>query len=309
MHTVSGSISLAVRRSFHRSLTVLFAIGHRLVFSLGGWSPQIQPGFLVSRPTRVPDLSGTSDFAYGTLTLYGPPFQARSAILSLRSCRVPQPRNVARRHGLGSSPFARRYLGNLWFDFSSSGYLDVSVPRVRLSNRDDGIVPAGFPHSEISGSKLACSSPKLIAACHVLHRRPVPRHPPRALTRLTGSHLACLEESAPGLTRYNQFQKPENTVRTSRRSTFGALSPTSPAPGEQRRNTRGMRRAPGSCLSKSATLQRLRLEGTVEPHMLIPDRRGVNASGHSHRQRRPRLRDALRCRRCRGKPRRRKPGR
>jgi hypothetical protein len=54
MHTVSGSLSLAVRRSFHRSLTVLCTIGHELVFSLGGWSPQIRPGFLVPRPTRVP---------------------------------------------------------------------------------------------------------------------------------------------------------------------------------------------------------------------------------------------------------------
>ena len=54
MHKVSGSFSLAVRRSFHLSLTVLFAIGHELVFSLGGWSPQIQPEFLVLRPTRVP---------------------------------------------------------------------------------------------------------------------------------------------------------------------------------------------------------------------------------------------------------------
>ena len=54
MRTVSGSISLAVRRSFHLSLTVLITIGHELVFSLGGWSPQIQTGFLVPRPTRVP---------------------------------------------------------------------------------------------------------------------------------------------------------------------------------------------------------------------------------------------------------------
>ena len=29
-----------------------FAIGHRVVFSLGGWAPLIRPGFLVSRPTR-----------------------------------------------------------------------------------------------------------------------------------------------------------------------------------------------------------------------------------------------------------------
>ena len=43
----------------------------------------------------------------------------------------------------------------------------------------------GFPHSEISGSKLICSSPKLIAAYHVLHRLLMPRHSPCALFRLT----------------------------------------------------------------------------------------------------------------------------
>src|SRR5882762_9742068 len=43
----------------------------------------------------------------------------------------------------------------------------------------------GFPHSEICGSKDACSLPQLIAACHVLHRLEVPRHPPCALSSLT----------------------------------------------------------------------------------------------------------------------------
>ena len=42
-----------------------------------------------------------------------------------------------------------------------------------------------FPHSEISGSKDVCSSPKLIAAYHVFHRLPVPRHSPCALFSLT----------------------------------------------------------------------------------------------------------------------------
>ena len=46
------------------------------------------------------------------------------------------------------------------------------------------MTPAGLPHSEIHGSKDACSSPWLIAACHVLLRLPVPRHPPCALTAL-----------------------------------------------------------------------------------------------------------------------------
>jgi hypothetical protein len=43
----------------------------------------------------------------------------------------------------------------------------------------------GFPHSEIPGSKPACGSPRLIAACHVLHRLLAPRHPPYALCSLT----------------------------------------------------------------------------------------------------------------------------
>ena len=44
---------------------------------------------------------------------------------------------------------------------------------------------AGFPHSDISGSTLICSSPKLFAAYHVLHRLLMPRHSPCALLRLT----------------------------------------------------------------------------------------------------------------------------
>jgi hypothetical protein len=39
----------------------------------------------------------------------------------------------------------------------------------------------GLPHSEIQGSTIARISPWLVAACHVLHRLSVPRHPPDAL--------------------------------------------------------------------------------------------------------------------------------
>ena len=44
-----------------------------------------------------------------------------------------------------------------------------------------------FPHSEICGSMDMCSLPQLIAACHVLRRLLVPRHPPCALLHLTKS--------------------------------------------------------------------------------------------------------------------------
>ena len=43
----------------------------------------------------------------------------------------------------------------------------------------------GLPHSDISGSQFVCNSPELFAACHVLHRLPMPRHPPHALNSLT----------------------------------------------------------------------------------------------------------------------------
>src|SRR3954466_9153965 len=52
------------------------------------------------------------------------------------------------------------------------------------------MTPVGLPHSDISGSKRACRSPKLFAACHVLHRLSVPRHPPSTLSNLT---IKCLD--------------------------------------------------------------------------------------------------------------------
>ena len=87
--------------------------------------------------------------------------------------------------GLGSSHFARHYLGNrilflfLWVlrCFTSPGSLPI------LGWLD--ITLAGFPHSGISGSKLYSSSPKLIAGKRAFHRLSVPRHPPYALSILS----------------------------------------------------------------------------------------------------------------------------
>ena len=70
-------------------------------------------------------------------------------------------------------------------DSFSSGYLDVSVHRVPFLIEDDSTTAAGFPHSEICGSKVTCTSPQLIAAYRVLLRLIWPRHPPYALTYLT----------------------------------------------------------------------------------------------------------------------------
>ena len=60
-HRVSGSLSLPSRGSFHLSFTVLYAIGHWVVFRLGGWSPHIPTGFHVSGGTL--DTDGCSGFS------------------------------------------------------------------------------------------------------------------------------------------------------------------------------------------------------------------------------------------------------
>jgi hypothetical protein len=68
--------------------------------------------------------------------------------------------------------------------------LGSPLPTYEFSWRSLDMTPVGLPHSEISGSKRACRSPKHIAACHVLHRLSVPRHPPSTLSNLT---IKCLD--------------------------------------------------------------------------------------------------------------------
>jgi hypothetical protein len=63
----------------------------------------------------------------------------------------------------------------------------------------------GFPHSEIVGSKVAHTSPTLIAACHVLHRLCMPRHPPNALTSRLRVHTT---NDNAGLMTFSESHQP-----------------------------------------------------------------------------------------------------
>jgi hypothetical protein len=65
----------------------------------------------------------------------------------------------------------------------------------------------GLPHSDIRGSTIARISPRLIAACHVLHRLLVPRHPLNALLILTS--LPCRPHAGPIRTAPGQTQPRE----------------------------------------------------------------------------------------------------
>ena len=98
-HRVSGSLSLPSRGSFHLSLTVLFAIGHVVVFSLTGWSPFLPSGFLVSR--RTPDSARrASAFTYGNFTLCVIPSQVFRLAFTLASSRSLPPTYFYIRFGL-----------------------------------------------------------------------------------------------------------------------------------------------------------------------------------------------------------------
>ena len=101
--------------------------------------------------------------------------------------------------------FARRYWGNhycfIFLEvircFSSLGLLfHTYVFSMELCD----ITRIGLPHSEIPGSKVASTYPRLIAGNHVLHRLPVPRHPPCALSNLTKKSLSIQIESLITLT-------------------------------------------------------------------------------------------------------------
>ena|GEM_PF-2002277 len=108
------------------------------LFSLGRWSSQVQAGLHVSDPTQDTP-TASFPFVYGALTLYGRPFQGRSPRERRSAYGVLQPpapifhacgnrrRRVMHGYqeagkkvlGLGCSPFARHYSGNLYVDFFS----------------------------------------------------------------------------------------------------------------------------------------------------------------------------------------------
>jgi hypothetical protein len=142
--TVSGTVSLPSRGAFHLSLTVL--VRYRSQESIQAWRvvPPASDRVSRARPYSGSDPGPSLECAYVALTLCRRPSHAvRLLQLSARRERQPadgRPCNPGggkagariRSPVWPRSPFARRYSGNLEVDFSSSGYLDVSVPRVVL---------------------------------------------------------------------------------------------------------------------------------------------------------------------------------
>ena len=145
-----------------------FTIGRQRVLSLGGWSPHVQTGFHVPRPTRI-----TASIVSHT------GLSPSMAVLPRTFCY-----NTSRFKASPRSLVATRGIS---VDFFSSGYLDISVLRVRLFIlyiQMKILLRVGFPIRKSSDQSSFDSSPRLIAAYYVLHRLLPPRHPPCALSRL-----------------------------------------------------------------------------------------------------------------------------
>ena len=108
-------------------------------------------------------------FPYGAVTRYGAPFQTlpvpnthATGLVRVRSPLLAESRLMSFPPATEMFQFA---------GFASCAYGFSAGYRLR----------GGLPHSEIPGSPIARISPGLFAACHVLHRLSVPRHPPDAL--------------------------------------------------------------------------------------------------------------------------------
>ncbi len=203
--TVSGSISLPSPGFFSPfPHGTKFTIGRGVVFSLGGWSPQIPTGFLVPRGTRERSPGREQGFRLRGCHPLWLAFPDHSAnLLFCNSPRAPG-RPPATSHNpelatpLGLAPVRFRLL-----PFRSpllrESRLISFPPGTEMVHFPGCSLPAkpgcpaikrdGLPHSGIPGSKPARGSPGLIAANHALHRLPAPRHPPTALSILSRDHL------------------------------------------------------------------------------------------------------------------------
>ena len=164
-----------------------------VVFSLTGWSRQIQTGFLVSRPTQ--DTAFFTSITRTQLSCSSAGFSKTVPVLSVSNPAVLQPRHCRNNVGLGFFPFARRYSGNRCFFlflrvlrcFSSPGSLHTPMDSVHDDRSSSCRVPP-FRHPRLNGylllpaafrslSRLSSAlSAKASALCPILLDLSFPHH-------------------------------------------------------------------------------------------------------------------------------------
>ncbi len=155
-----------------------FTIGLPGVFSLGGWSRRVRTGFLVPRTTQ--DTAISQFFARTGLSPSMAPLSNGLWFITVRTSRSYNPAHAGT-CTVWTLPVSLAATTGITLVFSSSGYLDVSVHRVRPACAVTCLQHAGLPHSDTRGSYRMCRSPRLFAAYRVLRRLWEPRHSPYAL--------------------------------------------------------------------------------------------------------------------------------
>ena len=204
---VSGSVSLRYSRFFS---PFPHGTGSLSVFceylALPDGPGRFRQGFTCPALLRVP-LSITSL----TRTGLSPPMVQLSSCFRFTLHKMSWPYNPSNAVTslVWANPRSLATTYGITFVFFSCAYLDVSVQRVRLSIEMVYLQYTGLPHSGIFGSKVVCTSPKLIAAYHALHRLQKPRHPPYALILLIVllelSVIGCQLSVHTGITTPNNY--------------------------------------------------------------------------------------------------------
>jgi hypothetical protein len=169
---------------------------------LRGGPRGFRPGFPCPAVLRCPSRKAARRRVRGYYPLW-PSFPSGSA--DTRLCNFPTRRQTDQDGSCNprSTTAAAYHIDRVWahpfslattqgveVSFLSSGYLDVSVPRLASScpmdsGRGTRALPrVGFPIRIPPDQRLVSTSPGLFAAAHVLLRLLAPRHPPCALVLL-----------------------------------------------------------------------------------------------------------------------------
>ena len=139
----------------------------------------------MSRSTLDPALSSQISHTGLSPSLAG----LSSAILLSLMNQLCGPKPRSARTSVWALPVSLAATPRIDVSFFSSGYLDVSVRRVRLrwpmDSARDTSKEVGFPIRTSRDQCSIASSPALFAGLHVLRRLSSPRHPPDALIHLT----------------------------------------------------------------------------------------------------------------------------
>ena len=125
-----------------------FTIGHLLVFCLGGWSPLLQTGFLVSRSTLSHIMPLTYTWLSHSVVCLPMQFYSQHntfGLLQFRSPLLPQSRLITFPRVTEMFHFSR---------FASSWYFTLIMMIHRC---------IGFPHSDITGASPLTGFPVLFA--------------------------------------------------------------------------------------------------------------------------------------------------